>query len=241
MHDGPYSSSKCNRRREQKSSVGSKRDIKYPPRASLIVLNGFKTRPQNRWFKRSLAVHLVITLLFFAALVYSQGKTATWELGMDLRLFVAKDETVTTCPPSVQEAERNGGTLPIWSNEGKIITTKPALPAPQRKTSLSFRLVNGWVAHKGAFDSNSQTLVQASEPASTGGGCWASVAGGNIEARACGTDRMSQFYVSFFFPFGAFMLNLCSLRLTRTALVECISCTMPTFLKSKSTSNKGDW
>lgn len=116
---------------------------------------------------------------------------------MDLRLFVAKDETITACAPDVRAAERDGGLFPIWANDGKIITTKPALEVPAKKTSLSFRLVNGWIGRTGPFDSNSQTLVQASVPASTGGGCWISGAGGAIEVRDCGTDRMSQFYVSF--------------------------------------------
>ncbi|KAK8170488.1 hypothetical protein BC567DRAFT_210281 [Phyllosticta citribraziliensis] len=134
-------------------------------------------RLQTRWLGNSFLLHLLFALLLHPALVYGQGTTATWGLGMDLRLFVAKDDTVTTCPPSVREAERNGGVFPIWQNDGKIITTRPALPVPARKTSLSFRLVNGWIGAQGPFDSNSQTLVQASEPASTGGGCWFSGAG----------------------------------------------------------------
>ncbi|KAK8157176.1 hypothetical protein IWX90DRAFT_441856 [Phyllosticta citrichinensis] len=160
-----------------------------------FIQYGAKMRPQTRWLGNPFILHLLLVLLLPPALVYGQGTTATWGLGMDLRLFVAKDDTVTTCPPSVREAERSGGVFPIWQNDGKIITARPALPVPAKKTSLSFRLVNGWIGPKGPFDSNSQTLVQASEPASTGGGCWFSGAGGEIEARDCGADRLSQFYL----------------------------------------------
>lgn len=115
---------------------------------------------------------------------------------MDLRLFVAKEDTVTTCAPDVTSAETDQGLFPIWSNNGKIVTAKPADQASGGKSSLSFRLVNGWLSKTGPFDSTSQTLVQASEPVSTGGGCWATVAGGTIEARVCGAGRGFQFYVS---------------------------------------------
>ncbi|KAK8181975.1 hypothetical protein HDK77DRAFT_85383 [Phyllosticta capitalensis] len=117
-----------------------------------------------------------------------------WHVGMNLRLYIAPDTAkTTTCAPDVAGADKDAGLLPIWSNDGKIVTTKPAASGP--KASLSFRFVSGWLADSAKFDSNSQTFIKASEPFATGGDCWISGANDIVEQKPCGSDRLFQFYI----------------------------------------------
>ncbi|KAK7540669.1 uncharacterized protein J3D65DRAFT_243057 [Phyllosticta citribraziliensis] len=121
-------------------------------------------------------------------------QSVQWHVGMNLRFYIAPDTVKTpNCAADVAGADKDAGLLPIWSNDGKIVTTKPAVSGP--KASLSFRLVSGWLSDSAKFDSNSQTFIKASEPFAVGGNCWISGQGDFVEEQPCGADRLFQFYI----------------------------------------------
>ncbi|KAK7522698.1 uncharacterized protein IWZ02DRAFT_250768 [Phyllosticta citriasiana] len=142
-----------------------------------------------------------LSFLWFPAAVHgaSQGaapapQSVQWHMGMNLRFYIAPDTGKTlNCAPDVAGADKDAGLLPIWSNDGQIVTTKPAVSGP--KASLSFRLVSGWFSDFAKFDSNSQTYIKASEPFAVGGNCWVSGQGDFVEEQPCGSDRLFQFYI----------------------------------------------